>query len=180
MNKHEVHYHVYEQELMAVRDALLKLRCYLDGAAGFKVITDHDTLRHFFRQRDLSTRHVRWLQVLAPYQRQMDIVNKKGAFNHADALSRRPDLKDSLHKLQPLRDRTNDEAECELHAQIFSQESRLHPDSGLHAEIKNAYDSDKYQLTRKSLPTWLVRQSNGLLYAYGTRLYVPNVSTLRS
>jgi hypothetical protein len=55
-NKHEVHYHVHEQELMAVRDALLKFRCYLHGAAGFTVITDHDTLRHFFRQRDLSTR----------------------------------------------------------------------------------------------------------------------------
>jgi hypothetical protein len=35
-------------------------------------------------------------------------------------------------------------------------------------------------LTRKSLSTQLVRQSNGLLYAYGTRLYVPDVSTLRS
>jgi hypothetical protein len=33
MNKYEVHYHVYEQELMAARDALLKFRCYLDGAA---------------------------------------------------------------------------------------------------------------------------------------------------
>jgi hypothetical protein len=59
-------------------------------------------------------------------------------------------------------------------------ESRLHHDFGLHAEIKNAYDSDKYLLARKSLPTWLVRQSNGLLYAYMTRLYVPDVSTLRS
>jgi hypothetical protein len=29
MNKHEVHYHVHEQELLAVRDALLKFRCYL-------------------------------------------------------------------------------------------------------------------------------------------------------
>jgi hypothetical protein len=67
MNKHEVHYHVHEQELLAVRDALVKLRSYLDGAAGLAVITDHDTLRHFFRQRDLSTRQVRWLQVLAPY-----------------------------------------------------------------------------------------------------------------
>jgi hypothetical protein len=47
-NKHEVHYHVYDQELVAVRDALLKFRGYLDGAAGFAVITDHDTLRHFF------------------------------------------------------------------------------------------------------------------------------------
>jgi hypothetical protein len=62
----------------------------------------------------------------------------------------------------------------------FSMESRLHPNYGLQAGIKNAYDSDKYMLTRKSLPTWLVRQSNGLLYAYGTRLYVPDVSTLRS
>jgi hypothetical protein len=116
MNKHEVHCHVHEQELLAVRDALLKFRCYLDGAAGFTVITDHDTLRHFFRQRDLSTRHVRWLQVLA---RQMDIVYKKGAVNHVDALSRRPDMKDSLQKLQMTRDWTNDE-ECELHAQFFS------------------------------------------------------------
>jgi hypothetical protein len=34
--------------------------------------------------------------------------------------------------------------------------------------------------TRKTLPIWLARQSNGLLYAYGTRLYVPDVSTLPS
>jgi hypothetical protein len=49
----------------------------------------------------------------------MDIVYKKGAVNHADALSRRLDLKDSLQKLQMLRDWTNDEAVCELHAQFF-------------------------------------------------------------
>jgi hypothetical protein len=63
MNKHEVHYLVHEQEILPARDALLKFRCYLDGAAGFTVITDHDTLRHFFRQRDLSIRQVRWLRV---------------------------------------------------------------------------------------------------------------------
>jgi hypothetical protein len=102
-------------------------------------------------------------------------VYSKGTINHADDMSRIPDVKDSLHMLQWLRDWTNDEAKCELHAQIFSLESRLHPDSGLHTEIKNAYDSDKYMLTRKSLSTWLGRQSNGLLYAYGTRLYVPDV-----
>jgi hypothetical protein len=57
--------------------------------------------------------------------------------------------------------------------------SRLHLDYGLHTEIKSAYDSDKCMLTRKSLPTLLVRQSTRLMYAYGTRLYVPDVSTLR-
>jgi hypothetical protein len=77
MNKHEVHYHVHEQESLVVRDALLKFRCYLDGAAKFTVIMDHDTLRHFFRQRDLSTRQVRWLQVLAPNLRQTEIFTRK-------------------------------------------------------------------------------------------------------
>jgi hypothetical protein len=129
MNKHEVHYHAHKQELVAVRHALLKFRCYLDGAAGFTVITDHDTLRHFFPQRDSSTRQVRWLQVLAPYHQQMDIVYKKGAVNHANALSRRHDVKDSLLKLQLLRDWTNDEVEYELHAQFFALESRLHRNS---------------------------------------------------
>jgi CBS-domain-containing membrane protein len=125
MNKYEVHYPIHEHELLAVRDALLELCCCLVGAAGFTVITDHATLRHFFRQLDLSTRQVRWLQVLAPYKRQMDIVYKKGAINHADArFGRLLDMKDSLRKLQRLRDWTNDEAKCELHAQIFSLESR--------------------------------------------------------
>jgi hypothetical protein len=157
--KHAVHCHVHEQELLAVRDALLKFRCYLDGAAGFTEITDHDTLRHFFRQRDLFTRQVRWLQVLAPYQRQMDIVYKKGAVNHADALSRRPHLKDSLQKLQLLRNWTNDEGECELHAEIFSLESRLHPDYGLHAEIKTLMTRINTCLPGNlCLPGWYVNQ----------------------
>jgi hypothetical protein len=56
MNMHVVHYLVHEQELLAVRGALLKFRCHLDGAAGFIVITDHDTLLRFFWERDFSTR----------------------------------------------------------------------------------------------------------------------------
>eukprot|EP00873_Tetraselmis_striata_P035454 jgi/Tetstr1/455718/TSEL_042525.t1 len=149
MNKHEVHYPVHEQELLAVRDALIKFRCYLDGAAGFTVITDHDTLRHFFRQRDLSTRQVRWLQVFAPYQRHMDIVYKRGAANHADALSRRPDLKDALQKLDLLNNWSEDEADCEINSVLFAMESRLQADNKFYDEIKTAYDSDEYLKSRK-------------------------------
>eukprot|EP00873_Tetraselmis_striata_P013167 jgi/Tetstr1/433431/TSEL_022705.t1 len=177
MNKHEVHYPVHEQELLAVRDALIKFRCYLDGAAGFPVITDHDTLRHFFRQRDLSTRQVRWLQVFAPYHRHMDIVYKRGDANHADALSRRPDLKDALQKLELLNNWSEDEADCEINSDLFAMESQLHADNKFYDKIKAAYDSDEYLKSRKALPSWLVRHSNGLLYAYGSRLYVPNVRT---
>jgi hypothetical protein len=50
MNKHEVHYPVHEQELLAIRDALIQFRCYLDGCAGFTVIIDHNSLKHFFQQ----------------------------------------------------------------------------------------------------------------------------------
>eukprot|EP00873_Tetraselmis_striata_P019833 jgi/Tetstr1/440097/TSEL_028455.t1 len=102
MNKHEVHYPVHEQELLAVRDALIKFRCYLDGAAGFTVITDHAQLRHFFRHAICRRGKYDGWQVFAPYQRHMDIVYKRGAANHADALSRRPDLKDALQKLDLL------------------------------------------------------------------------------
>jgi hypothetical protein len=69
---------------------------------------------------------------LAPHERQMDIM--WGVINHADDMSRRHDLNDSLQRLQLFRDWTNNEAKCELHAQIL--ESRLHPDYGLHAEIR--------------------------------------------
>jgi ribosomal protein S8 len=48
INKHDVHYYVREQELLAVRDALLKFYYCLNGAAGFMVITDRDTLRQSF------------------------------------------------------------------------------------------------------------------------------------
>ena len=41
MNKHECNYPVHEQELLGVVDALKTFRCYLDGCAGFTVITDH-------------------------------------------------------------------------------------------------------------------------------------------
>eukprot|EP00873_Tetraselmis_striata_P038985 jgi/Tetstr1/459249/TSEL_000411.t1 len=143
------------------------------------VITDHDTLRHFFRQRDLSTRQVRWLLVFAPYQRHMDIVYKRGAANHADALSRRPDLKDALQKLDLLNNWSEDEADCEINSVLFAMESRLQADNKFYDEIKTAYDSDEYLKSRKALPAWLVRHSNGLLYAYGSRLYVPNVADLR-
>jgi hypothetical protein len=54
----------------------------------------------------------------------MDIVYKKGAVNHANALSRRLDLKVSLHKLQLLRDWTNNEIEIEIIEIFYSNTSK--------------------------------------------------------
>ena len=102
MNKHEQNYPVHEQELLAVKEALLTFRCYLEGCAQIQVVTDHDTLRHFFKQKVLSRRQARWLQLFTQYQRQLCITYKKGSQNQADALSRRPDLQEAIKQFYPL------------------------------------------------------------------------------
>eukprot|EP00951_Prasinocladus_malaysianus_P008115 scaffold58608_cov11-Prasinocladus_malaysianus.AAC.1 len=115
MNPHERNYPVHEQELLGVRDGLLAFRCYLEGCRRITVVTDHDTIRHFFKQRELSRRQVRWLLQLTPFQRQLEIVYTKGSQNCADALSRRPDLMNDLRKLQLIDDlKTNEESMEEI------------------------------------------------------------------
>ena len=111
LNKHERNYPVHEQELLAVRDALLNFRCYLEGCAQFRVITDHDTLRHFFNQKLLSRRQARWLQLFTTYQRQMEIIYRKGSLNQSDSLSRRPDLYSALQQFYPLDEKEEVETE---------------------------------------------------------------------
>eukprot|EP00873_Tetraselmis_striata_P017113 jgi/Tetstr1/437377/TSEL_026061.t1 len=82
-------------------------------------------------------------------------------------------------KLELLNNWSEDEADFEINSVLFAMESRLHADNKFYDEIKTAYDSDEYLKSRKALPSWLVRHSNGLLYAYGSRLYVQNVADLR-
>ena len=90
LNVHESRYPVHELELLAVVHALTKWRAYLEGCKGFTLITDHQTLRSFLTQKDLSRRQARWAQLLAPFQGYMTLEYRPGPTNHADALSRYP------------------------------------------------------------------------------------------
>jgi hypothetical protein len=100
MNAAEVRYPVHEQELFAVVSALRHWRHYLDGCECFLVATDHDTLKHFMTQKEMSKRQAGWLEVISPFANNMDIFYRKGETNLADGLSRRPDLKLSIEQLQ--------------------------------------------------------------------------------
>ena len=178
MNPHERNYPVHEQELLGVRDALVTFRCYLEGCRKITVVTDHDTLRHFFRQRELSRRQVRWLLQLTPFQRQLDIVYKKGAQNQADALSRRPDLQSELSRLQLVDELQSNEVAME-DVDISSIATIPTPDTDLWRRLIDGYGTDRWLKGQKSLPTWLIRYPDGAYRAYGNRLFVPDVEGLR-
>ena len=161
LNSHERNYPVHERELFAVVHAVKHFRCYLDGCAHFTVLTDHDTLKYFFTQKDLSGRQARWSQTLAPYQPIMDLQYRRGSLNQADALSRRPDL----FAADP--------------APLHLLYTHLSMDPTLLHDIKLGYASDPfYTSPTRRLPPFVVAISDGFYYA-ADRLCVPNIPSLR-
>ena len=179
MNVHERNYPVHEQELLGVRDGLLAFRCYLEGCRKITAVTDHDTIRHFFRQRELSRRQVRWLMQLSPFQRQLDIVYRKGSQNCADALSRRPDLLSDLRKLQLVDELSTDEVELEEATSASITATILHPDTSLWQRVLDGYKTDSYLNSRRALPANLIKYPDGAYRYRGTRLFVPDAKGLR-
>ena len=82
----ERHYPTHEQELLGVVCAMKAWRLELLGVK-FRVLTDHDTLRHFKTQQTLSKRQSRWMETLADYDYELSYIpGKKNAV--ADAMSR--------------------------------------------------------------------------------------------
>lgn len=79
-----------EQELLAVVHAFKIWRCYLEGAKGVTVITDHCPLTFFSTQPMLSRRQARWSEYL--HQFQFKWQYRPGRINAADPLSRHPNL----------------------------------------------------------------------------------------
>ena len=80
------HYRVFEQETIAILEALLK---WEDKLMGYRihVVTDHQALEFFQTQRRLSSRQTRWMEYLSRFN--FDIRYVKGVLNKAaDALSR--------------------------------------------------------------------------------------------
>lgn len=82
----EKNYPTHEQELLAVVGAMKAWRIELLGCK-FRVLTDHDTLRHFKTQPTLSRRQARWMELLADYDYELSYI--PGKMNTvADSLSR--------------------------------------------------------------------------------------------
>ena len=80
------HYCTFEQETIAILEAILKWEDKLLGYR-FHVVTDHKALEFFKKQSRLSARQTRWLEYLARFD--FDIRYVKGSSNKvADALLR--------------------------------------------------------------------------------------------
>jgi hypothetical protein len=81
-------YSIYDKEMLAIMHALTKFRQYLVGSR-FVVKTDHNSLKYFLDQKDLSERQHKWVSKIQAFD--FDIEYVKGKKNVvADALSRRP------------------------------------------------------------------------------------------
>ena len=88
----EVHYPIYDKELLAIVWSFRQWRHYFEGAPGIEVWSDHENLKKFMSQTSLNGRQARWLIQLAPYD--FTIHYRKGHLNPADGPSRRPDYMD--------------------------------------------------------------------------------------
>ncbi|GJX54069.1 putative nucleotidyltransferase, ribonuclease H [Tanacetum coccineum] len=87
LKPHEENYTTHDLELGAVIFALKIWRHYLYGTK-CTVFTDHKSLQHILRQKELNMRQHRWLELLADYD--CDICYHPGKENVvADALSRK-------------------------------------------------------------------------------------------
>jgi transposase InsO family protein len=154
----EQNYPVHDREMLAIIHALRVWRHYLEGPP-ILGITDHDSLRHFLSQPQLTRRQARWMEYLQDYD--ITIKYQPGKTNVvADALSRRADL-----------------------ASI----SFVTLDADLVTTIKQAYDSDPdvppivTSITSGNSTDYTL--DNGLLYRttpdQPRQLYIPNVPTLK-
>jgi hypothetical protein len=81
-------YSIYDKEMLAIMHALTKFRQYLVGNR-FVVKTNHNSLKYFLEQKDLSERQQKWVTKVQNFD--FDIEYVKGKKNVTiDALSRRP------------------------------------------------------------------------------------------
>jgi hypothetical protein len=87
LNELERLYSIYDKEMLASMHALTKFRQYLVGSR-FVAKTDHNSLKYFLDQKDLSERQQKWVSKIQSFD--FDIEYVKGKRNViVDALSRR-------------------------------------------------------------------------------------------
>lgn len=88
IGQHEINYHSYELETLAVVYALARFRVYLAGIK-FTIVTDCNSLALTFNKKEVNPRIARWVWEFQRFN--CTAKYRKGtAMGHADALSRNP------------------------------------------------------------------------------------------
>ncbi|XP_070032650.1 uncharacterized protein [Nicotiana tomentosiformis] len=94
LKPYDKNYPIHDLELVAIIRAIKIWRHYLYGVS-CEVYTDHHSLQHLFKQRDLNLRHRMWLKLLKDYN--ITILYHQGKANVVvDALSRKAKSMGSL------------------------------------------------------------------------------------
>ncbi|KAE8886275.1 hypothetical protein PF002_g9384 [Phytophthora fragariae] len=144
MKPAEKNYPVHDQELLAMRYALIKFRVYLLGEQTFAVYTDHASLRTAMKSPHISQRMARWLSFFAKYN---FVVHYKPGKNNilADALSRRPDYDPrSLTRHQDIPDDDDDDDDCATCVTLGINATVSSPVLPLRQQIADAYEEDSF------------------------------------
>ena len=91
-NSSELNYDIHDKELLAIHEAFVAWRHYLEGSTfPIDVVTDHKNLEYFSTTKILSRRQARWSEYLSTFN--MTIRFRPGRLGtKPDALTRRPDL----------------------------------------------------------------------------------------
>lgn len=167
MSAAERNYPVHEQELLAVIHALQKWRMLLLGMK-VNVMTDHHSLTYLMKQKNLSRRQARWLELLADFDVNFNYI--PGASNSvADALSRK-DVPD-----EPL-----DFGPAEVACVAAMSELRSVLSLSLRDTIIAGYEEDVFcKQLRQVMPLWEnCIEDDGLLFIDG-RLVIPDAGNVR-
>src|SRR5712672_4350417 len=183
MQPPELNYDIHDKELLAIIHALEAFCHYLQGHPDpFEVWSDHNNLAYFRTKQKLSRHQVRWSLFLAEYN--FSIIHKPGAFNKADALSRRPDHKEGM---LPADNKTQTLLDSKFFA-IRATQTEPH-DTLLRQQIKNAqsYDSEVSQALETILKNGNPSLTKGLqdwnlqdrIILHRGHIYVPKDADLR-
>ena len=87
MQKHEINYHTYDLELVAVVFVLKIWRHYL-YEENVEIYTDHKNLKYLFSQKDLNMQQHRWIELFKNYNCEI-LYRSRKANVVADVLSRK-------------------------------------------------------------------------------------------
>ena len=190
LNKAQRRYPIYDQELLAIAAALHEYRVYIEGCKHVTVITDHKPLVHIPTQSKVMRRHVPWIATISQYMGYMTITYRKGEENDSDGLSRRPDLmeltEESIENNPELKAKFEEydagvfEKELDELQESLSEMTHLQVDADLTASIKQGYLQDKQFLDPNNPPAGAELDADSGLYWIADKLYVPNVSTIKT
>ena len=183
----ERNYTTGEQELLAVFQALTEWRCYVEGAVGLTLITDHNPLTYLQSQQTLSRRQARILEFMSRFNYTWQY--RPGRTNVADPLSRHPNFStpkaSSLPRLSALLAASKANTKrTKRDLPLSEQQVGDTLSQALLPALKAAFDKDTWFANHRNTRTLRLDPDSGLWHrksaAGHDQIVVPNSEDIRA